>query len=83
MIKEAAIFKDGKIWTGRRHSDVIHTMIQEGELSPITEIQGFVTDDGKFVDRNEAFEIAIACGQIKDPGPSKVRMRILMSEDLY
>ncbi len=29
MIKKAAIFKDGKVWTGRRHSDIIHKMIQE------------------------------------------------------
>ncbi len=81
MIKKAAIFKDGKVWTGRRHSDIIHKMIQGGEPTPIKGRRGFVTNNGHFVDRIEAFEIAIECGQIKEPGPNRIRM--LLSEDLY
>ncbi len=81
MIKEAAILRKGKIWTGRRHSDIIHTMIKCGETS-VKGTQGFVTDDGKFVDRQEAFEIAFACNQIKK-GIIKFPNRELTSEDLY
>lgn len=83
MIKEAAIqrISDGKVWTGHRHSNVIHSIVSEGETTSVTRnefIQGFVTNDGVFVDRKEAYKIAVACGQIPDSGE-----KILMSEDLY
>jgi len=79
LIKEAAIFKDGIIWTGRRHSDCISKMIQSGEVSK-KGIQGFITDDGRFVDRQQAFEIALACGQIPN---CDYNVRILFSDHLY
>ncbi len=86
MIKEAAIKRksDGKVWTGRRHSNVFRKILdEEGEQTIVSHeffIQGFVTDDGRFVDRHEAFGIAKECGQIKaEPWAEPT----LMSEDLY
>lgn len=87
MIKEAAIKRksDGQVWTGKRHGNVISKIISEGRTKTVTNdkfIQGFVTDDGKFVDRCEAFKIAAACNQIinkEDPWAAPT----LMSEDLY
>ncbi len=80
MIKEAAIKKRSKIITGRRHGDAFEKCIDKG-LTPTGWIQGFITDDGVFVNRQEAFEIALSCGQIPDPGPDS--SRTLISEDLY
>ena len=75
MIKEAAIKLNGKIYTGRRHSDILHDKSRpKGYLKYGT--QGFTTDDGKFVTRIEAAKIAFECGQIKE------QMGILFSEDL-
>ncbi len=90
MIKEAAIQRksDGKVWTGRRHGNCISKIFTEsvelGEPADAVSrdkfIQGFVTDDGQFVDRHEAFRIAKECGQIKaEPWAEPT----LMSEDLY
>lgn len=79
MIKEAAIKKDGIIYTGKRHSDIFKS-IQDRGLSKDTlrgGIQGFVTRDGKFVDRKIAGKIAYIFGQIEEPTDC------LMSEDLY
>jgi hypothetical protein len=78
-IKEAAILREGVIWTGHRHGDVIKKIIAElGESAkPVKETQGFVTECGKFVDRKEAAKIAFEAGQVKELYP------ILMSEDLY
>ncbi|MDO8640472.1 MAG: hypothetical protein Q7R33_02920 [Nitrosarchaeum sp.] len=75
MIKEAAILKDGKVYTGRRHHNIIHEhpFMFKCENS----IQGFVTDDGKFLNREEAMLHAFNCGQIAE---KKIR---LYSEDLY
>jgi hypothetical protein len=87
MIKEAAIQrrKDGKVWTGRRHGDVIRKILAEEETQTVKHsefIQGFVTDDGLFVDRHEAFKIAYDNNQIltrREPGGTST----LISEDLY
>jgi hypothetical protein len=78
-IKEAAIMHDGKIWTGRRHSDVIRKIVEElgRQAAPVRGIQGFVTECGKFLDRREAAKVAFEAGQVKELFP------ILMSEDLY
>jgi hypothetical protein len=87
MIKEAAIqrISDGKVWTGRRHGNVIHKIVEETGIRPVGRkdfIQGFVTDSNIFVDRIEAFKIAVECNQLldkEDPwGPPT-----LFSEDLY
>lgn len=78
-IKEAAIEHGGKIWTGRRHSDVIRRIVEElgREAAPVRGTQGFVTECGKFLDRKEAARVAFEAGQVKELYP------ILMSEDLY
>lgn len=87
LIKESAIkrIRDGKVWTGRRHGDCISVIVKETGIRPVGRddfIQGFITDDGRFVDRHEAFKIAVACDQLinkEDPWAPPT----LMSEDLY
>lgn len=78
-IKEAAILREGVIWTGRRHCDVINKIIKAlgKKAAPIKETQGFVTECGKFVDRKEAAKIAFESGQMSE------NVGCLMSEDLY
>lgn len=77
-IRCAAIKLNGKVYVGKRHSDVIWNMVKiHGIEPPISGKQGFVTKDGEFVDRKEAAEIAFKCGQILKPSTE------LFSEDLY
>jgi hypothetical protein len=80
MIVESAIRQDGKVYTGRRHPNIIHHMVQDCNITPpVRGEQGFVDDNGTFLDRKEAAQHAIDCGQIaalKWP-PN------LYSEDLY
>ena len=79
MIKEAAILYDGKIYTGRRHHEIIEYIHSLGNPCPIKGEHGFVTDEGEFLNRVNAAQEAIRCGQIiKLIGPPK-----LTSEDLY
>ena len=67
-IKEAAILHEGKVYTGKRHCHIIRDIVRltgckrVGMSSP----QGFVTEEGRFVDREEGARIALACGQIKE-----------------
>jgi hypothetical protein len=79
-IKEAAVMHDGKVWTGRRHGDVIKRIIETcgRQVGPITQAQqGFVTECGAFLSRAEAAKVAFDAGQVPELYP------ILMSEDLY
>lgn len=67
MIVAAAIrHTDGKtIFTGKRHATIIHQMAEMGLSTPIKGKQGFIDDQGNFLDRHAAGDHAIACGQIE------------------
>jgi len=80
MIKESAIVQNGVVYTGRRHHDVIRKIVETTGIRPVTGEQGFVTDDGRFVSREEAAKIALSCGQIQK---LTFHSRELFSEDLY
>jgi hypothetical protein len=85
MVKEAAIRKDGRIFTGHRHADILHANAVRNESGIIVSTiasgeQGFVSDAGEFLTREEAAEHALKCDQIKWLKFSRTQ---LFSEDLY
>lgn len=84
MIKEAAIRFHGKIFTGRRHNDILQANAVCKNGIVISSIaageQGFVTDEGEFLSREQAAEHALKCGQIAE---LKFNRTLLFSEDLY
>lgn len=68
MIVAAAIRRDGVVWSvpqPGRHHDVIRVMVKAGVRPPINGGSGFVTDDGRFLDRIEAARHALECKQIE------------------
>jgi len=77
----------GKIFYGHRHHNCFEALFEElgwesnrQQLVNLEKIQGFVTTEGRFVNREEAYKIATKCGQLKvdsRTGP------LLFSEDLY
>jgi hypothetical protein len=79
----------GYVICGHRHFNCISTFAQmvgfpyskESMKIMRTEIQGFLTSTNRFVSREQALEIAIEAGQIKQPG--LIRGSRLYSEDLY
>ena len=76
--------EDGTVYSlskPNRHGAVIVKMVHEGCQKPVTKnaIQGFILDDGDFVDRSVGLEIAKKNGQYK---PKYVRGK-LFSEDLW
>lgn len=75
-IESAAILKDGVVYTGWRHADVMKSMFAQ-KIRPAGAVQGFVTETGRFVDREIAATMAYIAGQIKTPKQE------LRSEDLY
>lgn len=80
----AAINFNCIIICGHRHSDCYITLINllvkwpKQEHLPCREKQGFLTSKNRFVDRKEAYLIALEANQIK---PTETK--ILISEDLY
>lgn len=70
----------GKVFCGHRHCSIFQLMPyvrKERREMGIKETQGFLTNDNRFVDREEAAAIALASGQIAEPVPE------LISEHLY
>ncbi len=81
-IKCAAIkLANGKLFEGRDHSKAYKAAKEAGteRLDSLRAKQGFVTESGKFVDRNEAAKIAYAARQIQREITSNAG---LFSEDL-
>lgn len=63
IVKAAVRDKNGGIYTGRRHLQILKLV--PPELVKDSE-EGFLTDKGVFVDREEAAIIAFLCGQIRE-----------------
>ena len=72
--------KEGIVITGRRHSDCYNTLIclDYDMIKNYEDIQGFLTSNNRFVDRKEAYRIALESGQIEER-----EHELLISEDLY
>jgi hypothetical protein len=84
-VERAAVKQGDRVWVGRRHGEIIQRMVMEegsGFKKVMADMQGFVAEDGEFLTRSEAYERAIACGQIKECG-DEGHARVLVSEDLY
>lgn len=69
------------IMCGKRHCDVFEKMYKLGiKYDKNTHIQGFWTNDNRFVDRKEAIAIAWKANQIND---DKLKCGELFSEDVW
>ena len=80
-IVNAAMMHEGKMWTGRRHYEIIRDIVEGTGVSRAKGEQGFVTDKGKFVNRSEALKIAISSGQVEEG--KTINRKHLFSEDLW
>lgn len=70
----------GIVFCGWRHPNCLYQMVAITGLRQCeagNEVQGFLTNNSRFVDRSEAAKIAFKAGQIK------MEVRWLFSEDLY
>ncbi len=63
-----------------RHHHCIHEAWLVHQKQIVTESQGFITSEGRYVDRKEGLEIAIKAGQII---PSRHRGNQLYSESVW
>ena len=82
----------GFVICGRRHHNCIGTFVlisgfpysDYWQKIHNTEIQGFITNTNRFVDRKEAYQIAFNANQIVGPNKGYSSNKIgLISEDLY
>lgn len=90
MITAAAIkLPDGTIWTGHRHHNILGDLKEAGipRGTVAQSEQGFVDQNRRFLNRKEAGQHAVDCGQV-EPGCAQVRHEFnprlgLFSEDLW
>lgn len=80
MIVKSAIIYEGKIFTGRRHPEIMQEIRNTfgSDIRIKISMQGFITDDNKFLSRDSARDHAKECKQI-----SENFNRVLTSEDLW
>lgn len=78
----------GKIWYGHRHSHCIEASNSElswtmnrQEINKLKRIQGFITSNNRFINREEALIIALNNNQVLNL--KEIRGNELYSEDLY
>lgn len=74
----------GVVFSGHRHHNCLYQMVAVTGLTDHQAghgIQGFLTNLNRFVEREEAFNIAMAANQIIDL--NNARGKKLYSEDLY
>jgi len=87
MIICAAIMYKNKVFRGHRHSHCFQAMedsyntrpYEFSKVKPADVEAGFVDSFNSFLDRDEALEVARACGQVDE----LIGGKILTSEDLY
>ncbi len=77
-IASAAILENGKVFVGKNHASIVHAIFEETHKR-VRGKQWFVTEDGKFVTREEAAKIALASKQITH---LSFHSKELFSEDL-
>ena len=66
-IVKAAIKIDGKVYEGYRHGNIMQSFWEDNPHTKVEfEDQGFVTSEGKFVDRVTAAKIAFEAGQLTE-----------------
>lgn len=66
-------------WTGKHHVDIYEKLFKADIARPTQTVEGFMTDEDKFVDRHEATFIAKAAGQVS----SDFDEFLLYSEDIW
>lgn len=76
-IKHAAVKdKNGKVYKGKSHADCFYQIPKELSVS-LADYQGFLTNQGQFVSRQAAAEIALNANQID------YKTTLLFSENLW
>ena len=66
LVKAAITYK-GNIFTGWRHCEIGIAMVKNGDCPrpyPYNPYQGFVDEEGEFIYRDYAYEIAVEAGQV-------------------
>jgi hypothetical protein len=77
---------DDRFWIKKapaRHHDVFRIMQAHGFTAWGSEETGFWTNEQRYVDREEAWRIAEAAGQLNERAPTDGRGGTLYSEDVW
>lgn len=87
---EVTFQRDGRtvsaVVPGYRHADCWKLMATLGVPGDRQEVEGFITHRGDFLDRYDAYNHALRCGQLSDTtqtAKAEKLERALYSEDIY
>lgn len=86
IVGVAMLLRDGEVLKKpkpNRHHNIFRDYFEEHGTGPFGPTQGFITNRGRFVDREEAWKIAEAAGQLIERAPTDGRGGTLYSEDVW
>ncbi len=73
-----------QIMCGKRHCNILEMMYKLGiEYERASAVQGFLTEEDQFVDRYDAYIMAIQSNQLVEPMPDSLNYKELYSEDIF
>ena len=77
--------KTGIVVAGRRHHNCIITahILSKGTLKQNPQVQGFITNRDRFLNRKESFQVAKKANQFLIPELGVSETEALISEDLW
>lgn len=88
QITHVVVNTSDEIWSmpcPTRHHNVLRLMIHHAVRDYENEIEGFLDKDGNFLNRKQAYELAVSAGQInrRKHTPNSHNGNELYSEDLW
>lgn len=88
MITHVAIMRGGKVYSlpkPNRHHHILHSGMMDDKVNEEADVQGFLDDNGKFLNRAEAYVVAKSIGQLdrSNHPPNHYDGELLFSEDVW
>ena len=73
-----------QIMCGKRHCNILEMMYNYRiDYERASAVQGFLTEDDQFVDRYDAYVMAVQSGQLLEAMPNSLNCKELYSEDIF
>lgn len=83
LVRACALRVDGEVFTGQTHGEIMDDLDARGIGYNAMSEDGFIDQDGAFMTREQAFQVARRAGQLRsDEAASRAQRNGLAAEDV-
>lgn len=84
LVRACALRVNGEVFTGPSHGEIMDDLDARGIVYNSTSEDGFIDQEGVFLTREQAFEVAQRAGQMRsDAAISRAKNSGLAAEDVH